>query len=131
MADKMTNGKTLLASEDVVVRAVQFFSAEKFRTSSQSGRTATFDGMPPIPWFMLLLTIVGFVMCLVPGILMYILVIRKMRRFHNLVVTASPISGGTEVSISYPAWASGQVHRFLGALPPLPVQGGTPPLART
>ncbi len=119
MADKVTNGKTSLPSEEVIVRAVQFFSTEKFRASSQSGRTATFDGRPPIPWFMLLLTIIGYLCCIVPGIIMYFMVIRKLRRFHNLVVTASPVSGGTEVSVTHPDWAAGQAKRFLAALPPL------------
>ena len=49
MADKLTNSKTSLPSEEVIVRAVQFFATEKFRCSGQSGRTATFDGRPPIP----------------------------------------------------------------------------------
>ena len=122
MADKVTNGKTSLPSEEVIVRAVQFFSTEKFRASSQSGRTATFDGRPPIPWFMLLLTIIGYLCCIVPGIIMYFMVIRKLRRFHNLVVTASPIDGGTEVSVTHPDWAASQAKRFLAALPQLALQ---------
>ncbi len=119
MADKIANGKTALSSEETVVRAVQFFSTEKFRVSSQSGRVATFDGRPPIPWGMLLLTILGFLFCIVPGIIMYVMTIKKLRVFQNLVVTANPIMGGTEVSISHPQWAAKSVSRFLGALPPL------------
>lgn len=122
MADKVTNGKTSLPSEDVIVRAVQFFSTERFRTSSQSGRSATFDGRPPIPWVMLLLTFIGYCCCIVPGIIMYFMVIRKLRRFHNLVVTASPLDGGTEVSVTHPDWAANQANRFLAALPPLELQ---------
>ena len=119
MADKVTNGKTSLSSEETIVRAVQFFSTEKFRASSQSGRVATFDGRPPIPWGMLLLTILGFMFCIVPGIIMYVMAIKKLRVFQNLVVTANPITGGTEVSISHPQWAAKSVARFLGALPAL------------
>lgn len=118
MADLIANARTSLSSEEVIVRAVQFFATEKFRTGSQSGRVATFDGKQPIPWGMLLLTILGFVFCIVPGIIMYIMVIRKMYRFQNLVVTANPIAGGTEVSISHPSWAAATVKRFVGALPP-------------
>ena len=117
MADRVTNKTTSLQSEDAIVRAVQFFSTEKFRASSQTGRTATFDGRPPIPWFMLLCTIVGFALCVVPGVIMYFLVIRKVRRFHNLVVTATPLSLGTQISVSHPDWAAKQVTRFLAALP--------------
>jgi hypothetical protein len=118
MADSIANAKTSLSSEEVIVRAVQFFATEKFRTSSQSGRVATFDGRPPIPWGMLLLTILGFLFCIVPGVIMYIMVIRKMYRFQNLVVTANPFAGGTEVSISHPSWAAATVRRFISVLPP-------------
>ncbi len=121
MADKVSNAKTSLSGEETITRAVQFFSTAKFRTSSQSPRAATFDGMPPIPWLMLLFTVLGFMLCVVPGIIMYFMAIRKLRRFQNLVVTANPIGGGTEVSVSHPAWAGKHVERFLKALPPLAV----------
>jgi hypothetical protein len=127
MADQVINGKTSLPSEETIVRAVQFFSTEKFRASSQSGRVATFDGRPPIPWGMLLLTILGFMFCIVPGIIMYVMAIKKLRVFQNLVVTANPIAGGTEVSISHPQWAAKSVARFFGALPALAV--AAPPAA--
>ncbi len=73
MADVVTQGKTSLTPEDAIVRAVQFFSTENWRPTSQSTRTATFQGKPKIPWFMLLLTVIGFVACIVPGIIMYIM----------------------------------------------------------
>ena len=75
---------------------------------------------------MLLLTILGFIMCIVPGVIMYIMVIRKMYRFYSLVVTASPIAGGTEVSVTYPDFAGKLVPRFIGALAPLDT-GAAPP----
>jgi len=117
MADQVLNAKTSLGNEEVISLAVQSFTAGKFRTSSQSSRIATFDGMPPIPWFMLLLTIVGFVFCIVPGLIMYFVVIRKLRRFHSLVVTASPVTGGTDVSVKYPDWAGKAAQQFLNSLP--------------
>jgi hypothetical protein len=48
---------------------------------------------------------------------MYVMVIRKVYRFHNLVLTANPISGGTEVIAQYPNPAGDLVARFLEALP--------------
>ena len=42
---------------------------------------------------MILLTIIGYICCFVPGIIMYIMVIKKMRRFQNIVVTVTPMSG--------------------------------------
>ncbi len=119
MADFVANSKTSISSQETIVRAVQFFAREKFRTSSQSDRVATFDGMPPIPWGLLFLTIIAFAACIVPGIIMYFVAIKKLRRFQNLVVTANPIDGGTEVSISHPKWAANQVKRFFEVLPPL------------
>lgn len=119
MADLVTNAKTSLSAEEVIVRAVQFFSTEKWKATSQSSRTATFEGKPPIPWFMLLLTVLGFICCIIPGIIMYIMVIRKVYRFFNLVVTANPVPGGTEVSVTHPKTAEKLASRFLSALPPL------------
>lgn len=127
MADSIVNVKTPLSSEEVIVRAVQFFATEKFRVSSQSGRAATFDGRPPIPWLMLLFTVLGFMFCLVPGIIMYVMVVRKMLRFQNLVVTANPIPGGTEISVRHPSWAYGTVKQFTKALPPLSTETTSTP----
>ncbi len=122
MADAVAQAQTSLGCEDVIVRATQFFSTQNWRPTGQSGRTATFQGKPKIPWFMLLLTVVGFAACVVPGIIMYIMVIRKMYRFHNLVVTVTPITGGSEVIVQYPPTTEKLARRFLEALPPL----GTP-----
>ena len=127
MADSINVQKTTLPSEEVIVRAVQFFASEKFRVGSQSGRVATFDGRPPIPWGMIALTVLGFMFCIVPGIIMYVLVIRKMYRFQNLVVTVNPTEGGADVSISHPSWATGTVKRFLTSLPSPPKAGLTAP----
>ena len=117
MSDVVTQAKTSLGPEDVIVRAVQFFATESWRPTSQSSRTATFQGKPPIPWFMLLLTVLAFFACVVPGIIMYIMVIRKAYRFHNLVVTANPINGGSEVTLQYPPTAGTLAATFLQALP--------------
>lgn len=119
MADLILNKQTSLSGEEVITRAVQFFSTEKWRATTQSTRSATFQGRPPIPWFMLLLTIIGYFCCLVPGIIMYFLVIKKLRQFQNLVVTAAPLSRGTEVTVTYPSHSKKMAQRFLNALPDL------------
>ena len=67
----------------------------------------------------MLLTVAGFVACLVPGIICYVLLIQKARRFQNLVVTANPISGGSEVVINYPGFAGDAVSQFVQSLPQL------------
>ena len=119
MADLLANTKTALPGEDVIVRAVQFFTNERWRAQSQSSRVATFVGRPKIPIGLLFLTVVGFAMFIIPGILMYILVIRRVIRFQNIVVTVSSISTGSDVAITYPKMATKLVDRFVSALPPL------------
>jgi hypothetical protein len=119
MADQLLNKQTNLSGEEVVTRAVQFFATAKWRPTSQSARSATFEGKVPIPWFMMLLTVVGFFLCLVPGIIMYIMVIKKLHRFQNLVVTTTPMSRGTEVTVTYPGHARSLAQSFLDALPAL------------
>lgn len=126
MADSVANAKTSLSGEEVIVRAVQFFSTEKWRATTQSARVVTFQGRPPIPVMMILFTILGFIFCIVPGVIMYFMVIRKLIRFQNLVVTANPIADGTEVSVSHPSWSSSLVKRYLQALPPLPASAAPP-----
>ena len=127
MADAVVNAKTSLSGEEVIVRAVQFFSTEKWRATTQSGRVVTFQGRPPLPVLMILFTILGFIFCIIPGIIMYFMVIRKLIRFQNLVVTANPIADGTEVSVSHPQWSASLVKRFLQALPSWPGATEPPP----
>jgi len=98
MADFVANAKTTLPGEDVIVRAIQFFTNERWRAQSQSSRVATFVGRPKIPVGLIFLTVFAFFMFVVPGILMYILVIRRVIRFQNIVVTTTPIAVGTDVS---------------------------------
>jgi hypothetical protein len=119
MADLILNKQTSLSGEDVITRAVQFFSTEKWRTTSQTARAATFEGRLPVPWFMMLLTIIGYCCCFVPGIIMQIMVLNKLRRFQNLVVTATPMTRGTEVTVTYPGHSKKLAERFLKALPDL------------
>lgn len=119
MANLVTTHKTSLQGEDVIVRAVQYFTNEKWRAQSQSARVATFQGRPSIPWFLLFLTVIAFICLVVPGIVMYFLIIRRVYRFVNLVVTANPLQSGSEVVINYPKHARRLVNRFTESLPPL------------
>jgi hypothetical protein len=124
MADLVLNKRTTISSEEAVTRAVQFFSTAQWRATSQSPRAATFEGIPPIPWFMIVLMILGYICCVVPGIIIQITLIRKMRRFQNLVVTATSQGQATDVVLTYPKHARKLAERFLTALPASP-----PPIA--
>jgi hypothetical protein len=118
VASLVAHSKTSLAPEDALVRAVQFFSTEKWRVTSQSARAATFIGGSRVPWFMLLLTMIATMAFVIPGLILYFVVIRRMYRFQNLVVTTQPISGGSEVTVQYPPAAKKLADRYLEALPP-------------
>lgn len=122
MANLLTSGKTSLQNEDVISRAVQFFSTTKWTCQSQSDKIATFQGKPPIPWFLILVTIFGFIFFIVPGVIMYIFIIRKMYKFQNLVVTTKGTEYGTEVDINYPNYAKKLVSRFMDSLPAYEVE---------
>jgi hypothetical protein len=119
MAEQITNARTTLGAEDVVVRAVQFFTTESWRMRTQSTRIVTFAGKGKIPCGLLILTIIAFFFFVIPGLLLYILVIRKTYSYQNLVVTTTPVAGGSEVVITHPASAQAMVQRFIAALPPL------------
>jgi len=118
MANLTASTQTSLSCEEVITRAIQFFTTEKWRATTQSSRNATFEGRPPIPigsiifMFLLLFTVIGF-------FIMYFLVVRKMYRFQNLVVTTTPIEKGTEVVITYPSYAKKLVKQFIDSLPKL------------
>ncbi len=111
--------QTLHSYEDVLVGAMQFFSAEDWRQTDQSARKVTFRGRPRIPWYLLLLMTIGFLALVVPGLALYFLHIRKTYRFSDIVVTATPVRSGTEVVVRYPAPASALAHRFVNGLPPI------------
>jgi len=117
MADLVANGYTSLPPEEVMVRAVQFFTNENWRAQSQTNRIATFVGVPKIPWFQLLLVILLMICFVVPGIIYYFIVIRKMRRLQNIVVTTTPKGAGCDVVITYAPQAQRLVDGFLAALP--------------
>lgn len=117
MANSVASKRTGIPSEEVITRAVQFFATANWRPTSQSARAATFEGRAPIPWFMLLFAVVGFIACVVPGIIFYIVAIKKVRKFVNLIVTATPAEGGTDVTVTYPSQAKKLAVRFMAALP--------------
>jgi hypothetical protein len=116
MADLTVSRSTTLPSEDVLVRAVQFFTNEKWRAQSQTNRVATFIGMAPIPWFQIAVALILLLCLIIPGIIYYYAVILKLRRMQNTVVTTTPAGSGSEVVVSYPPHAQKMVDAFFAAL---------------
>jgi hypothetical protein len=132
MADLVSTGQTTLAPEEVIVRAVQFFTSEKWRPQTQSTRIATFAGRPRIGCVLPVLTAIAFLFFIIPGVLMYFLVVRRAMQFQNLVVTADPVQSATEVTltnvtVTHPQYARKLVTHFLSLLPPLEVEGADQP----
>ena len=117
MAESVATRNTTLKAGEVIARSVQFFTGTKWRTQSQSEKIATFVGRPPIPVGLIILTIIGFIACIVPGIVFYIMVIRRVIQLQNIVVTATPSAKVTEVVIKYSQAAEGLVNEFLESLP--------------
>jgi hypothetical protein len=120
MVELAASTKTSYGYEDLIVGALQFFAAEDWRETDQSARRVTFRGRPRIPWYLLLLMTAGFLAFVIPGVELYMLHIRKTYLFANIIVTATPIKGGTDVVIKYTSPAVEQLaRRFAGRLPPL------------
>ncbi len=117
MAEQVATRQTSLGAEDAVVRAVEFFANERWRPQTQSARAATFVGRPPIPWGLILLMIVLLIPTVgIGSLIVYILIVRRVIRFQNLVVTASAATKGSQVTVRYPGHAKKLVNRYLDAL---------------
>lgn len=117
MANVVASKQTSLSGDEVITKAVRYFSTEKWKATTQSARSATFEGKPRIPIFLLFCTFIGFLFFVVPGIIMYLFVIRKLNKFQNLVISTTPEHKGCHVEISYPNFARGLARSFLQSLP--------------
>jgi p-aminobenzoyl-glutamate transporter AbgT len=117
MADLIRKVSTTLPPEEVLVRAVQFFTNEKWRAQSQTNRIATFIGLQKVPILKILILFVLFFFFVIPGIIYYFFVIRSLRKLQNIVVTTTPMDAGCSVIVTYPKDAQRFVDGFLAALP--------------
>jgi uncharacterized protein with PQ loop repeat len=118
MAEQVANGKTNLPPEEVIIRAVQFFTGERWRAQTQSTRVATFVGRPKISAMLWIATVIGLTCFVIPGIILYLVMIRKAYAFQNIVVTANPVPEGSDVVITHSPQVTDLVQRFLAVLPP-------------
>jgi hypothetical protein len=68
MVTQTKNLNTSLSGDKVIEQAVKFFSTEsRWKVASQSPRSVIFFGIPPIPWGLIMLTLLGYLMCILPG----------------------------------------------------------------
>lgn len=121
MAELVANSRTTLPPDEVIIRSVQFFTSENWRTQTQSERIATFVGKPKIGCWLVVATIIGFLFFIIPGIILYLFIIRRAYAFQNIVVTANPAANGSEVVITHSPQVTELVSRFLGLLPTAPM----------
>ena len=77
MPETVSNGKTSLPPEEVIVRAVQFFTGERWRPQTQSARIATFIGRPRVGAMLWLATVLGLLFFVIPGLILYLVLVRK------------------------------------------------------
>lgn len=117
MADLVMTVATTLVPDDVLVRAVQFFTNERWRAQSQTNRIATFVGIGKVPMTKTLIGLFLAFFFVLPGVVYYLLVIGKMRRMQNIVVTTTPLPDGCSVVVTYPKHAQGLVDSFASVLP--------------
>lgn len=117
MADLTLNISTTLPPDDVMVRAVQFFTNERWRAQSQNSRIATFVGVPKIPIIKILIMLFLTFFFVFPGLIYYLFVVRSLRKLQNIVVTTTPGTGECFVLVSYPKNAQKIVDGFAAALP--------------
>jgi hypothetical protein len=116
MAELAASTMTSSRYEDVIVGAMQFFGAEDWRATDHTAGTVVLHGRPRIPWYMLLMTL-GFLAFVAPGVALYLLHARKAYWFASIVVTATPIKGGTDVVIQYGSPARRREHCYADAGP--------------
>ena len=117
MPDLTLTRSTPLPPEEVLVRAVQFFTNERWRAQSQTNRIATFVGMGRVLWTQIVLALLLMMCFVIPGVIYYVVVIAKMRRLQNIVVTTTPRDAGCDVVVTYPSHAQKMVDAFFASIP--------------
>ena len=117
VADKIVTKQTSLPTEQVIERAAAFFGNEHWQVLGQSSRGLSFDGRVRCPWPLCILVVVGCLLLIVPGVLLYFLVVRPRYGRQELAATATPRGTGTEVAVRCRHAAVGLAQRFLAELP--------------
>ena len=117
---------TTIPPDEVLLRAVHFFANEKFTPTSQSDRAVTFQGKQHVSAVHLILTILGLIFCIVPGLILYFLLIKEAGKLRNIVVSVAPGLNWTTVTVTSEDYASDMVRRFMSGLPPAEAPPGQP-----
>ena len=117
MADKIVTKQTSLPTKQVIERAAAFFAREHWDVLGQSSRGVSFGGRVRCPGPLCILVVVGCLLLIVPGVILYYLVLRPRYGRQELAATATPRGTGTEVAVRCRQEAIGLANRFLKELP--------------
>ncbi len=117
MANIVTAYKTDLPASEVITRAIQYFTGQKWQPLTQSEKIVTFKGRPAVSGCLIVLTVIAFFAFIIPGIILYLLLIRQAMAYQNLIVATSTVDNGTQVTITYPKQAQKLVDSFIALLP--------------
>jgi hypothetical protein len=116
MSELLVTKTTAMKPADVMFRAVQFFTAERWRVQSQNGSIATFIGMPRLHWLQMSLAVLLTLCLVIPGIIYYAVAIRRQRREQSIAVTTNPRGERCLVMVTYPPGAESLMTSFLADL---------------
>lgn len=116
MPDLRVTKTTAMKPADVMVRAVQFFTAERWRVQSQNGSIATFIGMPKLHWLQMSLAVLLTLCLVIPGVIYYTVALRKQRREQSIAVTTNPRGERCLVMVTYPPGTEKMMTSFLADL---------------
>lgn len=116
---KFAHKKTTLSEEDVIKRAGKFFTDNGWVIREQSENHATvFKGRPPIPLRLIFLTVFGFLFFIIPGVIVYRALVKRVTRFQSILVRVKPVAGNSEVTIIYCKATGKLINKFQNLLPP-------------
>lgn len=116
MSDLLVTKTTAMQPADVMIRAVQFFTAERWRVQSQNGSIATFIGMSRPHWLQMSLTVLLTLCLVVPGVIYYAFAIRRQRREQSIAVATNPRGERCLVMVTYPPGTEKLMTSFLADL---------------
>ena len=116
MPDLLVSKVTAMKPADVMVCAVEFFTAQKWRVKSQEGYLATFVGLPALNRLHRVMLVLLSLCLIFPGVLYYFLEVRGSRREQSIRVSLKPQGERCEVLVAYPPGNSDLITEFLSDL---------------
>ena len=115
---KFAHKKTTLSEEDVIKRAGQFFTDNGWAIREQFANGATFKGRSSVPLRLIFLTVFGFLFFIIPGVIVYRALVKRVTRFQSILVRVKPVAGNSEVTIIYCKATGKLINKFQNLLPP-------------